>query len=125
MTTTVILQYPQPNHLCARVVTLNRDQYGCWNPQPMPPVLGPKNQIVQAYVHEGARIIIDEVAANLADKPLPGGELAIVANVIRRLWPDIASQILAAHKQDIDLRPLTGEQLQNLERFEAVLRSTR
>lgn len=124
MTTTVILHYPKPNHLCARVVTLNRDQHGLWRPQPMPSILGPENQIVQAYVHEGRRLIIDEVAANDADKPLPGGELALAASTINRLWPGIAGQIRSAHQQDVDLRPLNGEQLENLRRFVSVLRST-
>ena len=122
MTTTVIIQYPRPNHLCARVVNLTKDQHGCWNPEPIPSILGPDNQIVQAYVHSGQRLIIDEISAG-ETKALPGGELAIVASIICRLWPDIAEQIRSA-MQKID-KPLTSGQMENLERFLSVMRQVR
>jgi hypothetical protein len=70
VTTTVIFQFPQPNHLRARIVRQNKDQHGEWHSVPMPTILGPDNQCVIDYVHAGQRLIIEEIAGG-EDRPLP------------------------------------------------------
>lgn len=89
MTTTVILQFPKPNHLCARIVKQHKDQFGEWNSVPMSALLGPDSEVMVEYVHSSQRLIIEEIAAN-EDLPLPLGTrdvLLALSNALEKVAP--------------------------------------
>ena len=63
MTTTVIIQYPKPNHLCARVFRQQKDATGKWVSVGCETISG-ENQLIIQHVHGHQRLIIEERAGN-------------------------------------------------------------
>lgn len=113
MTTTVVFQYPKPNHLCARITRQTPDQYGGWNSWPQPILLGPENQIVVEYVHSGQRLIIEEMAAN-EEKPLPRGELGHLRSLAAALEKVAPVEFGALRTKLLDMKASQDDALNKL-----------